>query len=106
MHNSYSIKFYYVCYLYGNSYSNNAVTKAFCIVFYAAAIFKLPSIHLIINLASSLADYRSKPIRMFYFYALELFPLVWDIFLKELKNFYIVKGYFYFFLVKKESIVF
>ena len=58
------------------------------------------------NLASSLADYKSKPIRMFYFYAFELFPLVWDIFLKELKNFYIVKGYFYFFLVKKESIVF
>jgi len=43
---------------------------------------------------------------MFYFSVLELFPLVCDIFLNELKNFSIVKGYFSFFLVKKLSIVF
>lgn len=43
---------------------------------------------------------------MFYFYALELLPFVCDIFLSELKNFYIVKGYFSFFFVKNESIVF
>jgi hypothetical protein len=43
---------------------------------------------------------------MFYFYALELFPLVWEILRKELNNFYMVRGYFYFFLVKNESIVF
>jgi len=43
---------------------------------------------------------------MFYFYVFELFPFVCDIFLNELKNFYIVNGYFYFFFVKNESIVF
>lgn len=75
-------------------------------VFYAAAIFKFPSIQRMINLAYSLADSKSRLTKMFSFYALELLPLVCDIFLNELKNFYMVKGYFSFFLVKNESIVF
>lgn len=75
-------------------------------VFSAAAILRLPSIHRMMNLAYSLAESRSKEMRMFYFSALELLPLVWEIFLKELKNRSMVSGYFSFFLVKKESMVF
>ena len=58
------------------------------------------------NLASSFADSSNKLIKIFYFSVFELLPFVCDIFLKELKNFSIVKGYFSFFLVKKLSIVF
>lgn len=106
MHNSYAYKFYSVCYLYGNNYSNKAVTRAFCIVFSAADIFKFPSIHLMINFAYSLTDDNSKLMRIFYFSDAELAPFVLDIFLRLSKNFSIVKGSFYFFLVKNESIVF
>lgn len=56
--------------------------------------------------AYSFTESSKSPIKMFYFYAFELLPLVWDIFLRELKNFSIVSGYFSFFLVKNESIVF
>ena len=56
--------------------------------------------------AYSFTESKSKLMRMFYFSEFELLPLVWEIFLKELKNFSMVKGYFYFFLVKNESIVF
>lgn len=57
-------------------------------------------------LAYSLTESSKSEMRMFYFYALELLPLVWEILRRELKNFYIVRGYFYFFLVKNESMVF
>ena len=75
-------------------------------VFSAAAIFRLPSIHLMMYLAYSFTESSNRLINIFSFSALELFPLVVEIFLNELKNFSMVKGYLSFFLVKNESMVF
>ena len=103
---SYSSKISSVWWLEGNSYSYSAPMRAFCMVFSPADILRLPSIHLMINLASSLEDSSSRFIRRFYFSDCELLPLVLPILMKVANTFSIVRGTFARFLVKKESIVF
>lgn len=100
---SYSASVYSLFILWGISYSYRALIRAFCIVFSPAAIFKLPSTHLTINLTSSSTPLINRLTKMLYFSALELLPLALAIFLKLEKTLSMVKGSFVFFLVKMES---